>query len=333
MSPCLIIFGMVGNSLVFVVLTKSSMRQTTCSIYLRFLAVFDSLVLCVNLVRYWIIHVTDYDLRDYGAAVCKMHTWAAYWVSYTSAWLLVSVTVERCVSVWFPHKVKTFCTKRKTYIIIIAIILIMALINAHYLYGLGDKYDTEENVTFCDSIYEGHYNFFTFIWPWVDLSIYSLLPSTILTVCNISIIFKVISSNRRILRDNSVRGNSTQNGSLAFRRYQQSSLTAMMLTTSIIYVVCTTPFCIYVIYSANITFEFWDNSQEKAVDDLLWAAVNILQFTNNSINFILYCVSGKRFRDELKGICCRREQRHPVIYNVPTSSNCTRDTSVDLSER
>ena len=330
MSPCLITLGLVGNSLVFIVLTKSSMRQTTCSIYLRFLAVFDSLVLCVNLVRYWIIHVTDYDLRDYSAAVCKIHTWAAYWTSYTSAWLLVSVTVERCVSVWFPHKVKTFCTKRKTYIIIIAIILIMALINAHYLYGLGDKFDTAENVTYCDSIYDDHDYFFTFIWPWVDLSIYSLLPSTILTVCNISIIFKVISSNRRILRDSSVRGNSTQNGSLTFRRYQQSSLTAMLITTSIIYVVCTTPFCIFVIYSNNSIYELLESSQEMAVDELLWAAVNMLQFTNNCINFILYCVSGRRFRAELKGLCCRQEQRRSVIYNVPATSNFTRDTSVEL---
>ena len=332
MSPCLITLGFIGNSLVFIVFNKSSMRQTTCSIYLRFLAVFDSLVLCVNLVRYWIIHVTDYDLRDYSAAVCKIHTWATYWVSYTSAWLLVSVTVERCVSVWFPHKVKTFCTKRKTYIIIIAIILIMALINAHYLYGLGDKYDTEENVTYCDSIFDGHYDFETFIWPWVDLSIYSLLPSTILSVCNTSIIFKVISSNRRILRDSSVSGNSTQNGSLAFRRYQQSSLTAMLITTSIIYVVCTTPFCIFVIYSNNSTYEFLESSQEMAVDELLWAAVNMLQFTNNCINFILYCVSGRRFRAELKGLCCRQEQRRSVIYNVPPSitSNYTRETSVDL---
>ena len=322
MSPCLITLGLVGNSLVFVVLTKSSMKQTTCSIYLRFLAVFDSLVLCVNLVRYWIIHITDYDLRDYSAAVCKIHTWATYWVSYTSAWLLVSVTVERCVSVWFPHKVKTFCTKRKTYIIIIAIILIMALINAHYLYGLGDKFDTAENVTYCGSIYDGYYDFETFIWPWVDLCIYSLLPSTILTVCNISIIFKVISSNRRILWDSSVRGNSTQNDSLAFRRYQQSSLTAMMLTTSIIYVVCTTPFCVSVIYTNN-----W---QDNVMDDLVWVAVNMLQFTNNSINFILYCVSGRRFRAELKGLCCRQEQRRSVIYNVPATSNYTIDSSVDL---
>ena len=330
MSPCLIIFGLVGNSLVFVVLTKSSMRQTTCSIYLRFLAVFDSLVLCVNLVRNWIFHITDYDFRDYSAAVCKIHTWATYWTSYISAWLLVSVTVERCVSVWFPHKVKTFCTKRKTYIIIIAIILIMALINAHYLYGLGVVIDTAENFTYCGSIYDGHFYFDTFIWPWVDLCIYSLLPSTILSVCNISIIFKVISSNRRIISDSSVSGNSTHNGSLTFRRYQQSSLTAMMLTTSIIYVVCTTPFCIHVIYYANLTVELLEYSQEDAVDELLWAAVNMLQFTNNSINFILYCVSGKRFRDELKGICCRREQRHPIIYNVPVTRNCTRDTNVDL---
>ena len=327
MSPCLIILGLMGNSLVFVVLTKSSMKQTTCSIYLRFLAVFDSLVLCVNLARYWIIHLTHYDLRNYTPFVCMIHTWASYWVSYTSAWLLVSVTVERCVSVWFPHKVKTFCTKRKTYIIIIAIILIMALINSHFIYILGNDIDTTNNWTYCHSIYEDS-NFLALAWPWVDFLIYSLFPSTILSVCNISIIYKVISSNREIFQNSSSNESNTRNSSVTFRRSQESSLTAMLLVTSITYVVCTTPFCLFTIYYASSTRILFDDTKKAAVVGLVFAVINMLQFTNNCINFILYCVSGRRFRAELKTLCCCEEQGRPVIYNVPTvdSQSSSRDT-------
>ena len=317
MSPCLIIFGLVGNSLVFVVLTKSSMKETTCSIYLRLLAVFDSLVLCLNLARYWIIHLTDYDLRNYIPFVCMIHTWASYWVSYTSAWLLLSVTVERCVSVWFPHKVKTFCTKRKTYIIIIAIILIMALINSHFIYILGKDIDTTNNWTYCHSIYEDS-NFLALAWPWVDFLIYSLFPSTILSVCNISIIYKVISSNRQIMQNSSSNESNTQTSSVTFRRNQESSLTAMLLVTSITYVVCTTPFCLFTIYYANSDRIVFDDAKKWAVDELVFAVINMLQFTNNCINFVLYCVSGSRFRAELKTLCCFEDQSRPVIYNVPT---------------
>ena len=326
MSPCLITLGLVGNSLVFVVLNKSSMKQTTCSIYLRFLAVFDSLVLCVALVRHWIINIMDYDLRDYSPFVCMIHTWATYWVSYTSAWLLVSVTVERCVCVWFPHKVKTFCTKRKTYIIIIAIILIMALTNSHFIYILGKDIDTTKNWTRCHNIYEDS-NVLTFTWPWVDFLIYSLFPSTILSVCNISVIYKVISSNRRIIQNSSSNETNSQNSSVTFRRSQESSLTAMLLVTSITYIVCTAPFCIHIIYYASFARKVFDDTKSAAVVGLVFAVVNMLQFTNNCINFILYCVSGRRFRAELKTLCCCNKQGRPVIYTVPT--NIANSSSMD----
>ena len=324
MSPCLITIGLVGNSFIFIVLTKSSMKQTTCSIYLRFLAVFDSLVLCLNLARYWIIYLMDYDLRDYSPFVCQIHTWASFWVSHTSAWLLVSVTVERCFSVWFPHKVKMFCTKRKTYIIIVVIILIMAVINSHFLYRLGDYIGTAKNWTYCRNIYDD-YNFLTFTWPWVDFLIYSLFPSTILSVCNISIIHKVISSTRQMLQNSSSNASSTQRGSMTFRRSQESSLTAMMLVTSITYVLCTAPFCIFIIYYAIAPREVFAGAKQRAVGELVFAVVNMLQFTNNCINFVLYCVSGRRFRAELKNLCCFDEQRRPAIYNV--SATNTHSTS------
>ena len=220
-------------------------------------------------------------------------------MSYTSAWLLVSVTVERCVSVWFPHKVKTFCTKRKTYTIIIAIILIMALINSHFICILGKDIDTTTNWTQCRDMYED-YNILTFTWPLMDFVIYSLFPSTILSVCNISVIYKVISSNRQIIQNSSSNESNSQNSSVTIRRSQESSLTAMLLVISITYVVCTAPFCLHVIYYARFVRKVFDDTKSAAVVGLVFAAVNMLQFTNNSINFILYCVSGRRFRAELK---------------------------------
>ena len=329
MSPCLIIFGLMGNSLVFVVLTKSSMKKTTCSLYLRFLSVFDSLVLCVSLMRYWTAYITLYDIRSYSSGVCKIHTWATYWTSHTSAWLLVSVTVERCVSVWFPHKVKMFCTKRKTYTIIISIILVTALISSHYFYGIG--LNIVENESYCVGMYADYSNFETFAWPWVDLCIYSLFPSTILFICKISIIYKVVHTNRGIVQNDSSNGNDFQNSSATTsRRSQESSLTAMLLITSITYIVCTTPLCVFIIYNTITSLEIFKSPLIKAVGELVWAVTNMLQFTNNSINFILYCVSGRRFREELKYLCYRKQQRRPVIYSVPPANTRSRDTNIDI---
>ncbi|XP_041363509.1 B2 bradykinin receptor-like [Gigantopelta aegis] len=217
MSPCLMLLGLVGNTLSFVVLSKSSMRKTTTSLYLRFLAVFDSLVLYSGLMRHWIIYITVYDIREYNSAVCKIHT---------------------------------------------------------------------------------------------------VIPSTILTICNTSIIYKVVSSSRHILQNDSSSGNSIQRRSVSSRRNKASFLTAMLLTTSFTYVVCTTPFCIYSIYKKMLGPSQYDTPQDKAVDELVRLVVNMLQYTNNCINFMLYCVSGKRFRDELSVLCSRQERRRFEIYSV-----------------
>ena len=122
----------------------------------------------------------------------------------------------------------------------------------------------------------------------------SLCCFVIPVVSAITIIHKVLSSSRNALR--SCNDNTAQNRSVSSRKSQASSLTAMLLLTSTTYFICTTPFCIFVIYTNAFGSEL-----DYAVDDLIWASVNMLQFTNNCINFILYCVSGKRFRDELRG--------------------------------
>ncbi|XP_041363545.1 C-C chemokine receptor type 1-like [Gigantopelta aegis] len=330
MSPCLMLLGLVGNTIVFVVLAKSSMRETTTSLYLRFLAVFDSLVLYVGLMRHWIIYLVEYDIRDYSPVVCKIHTWGNYWAIHTSAWLLVSVTLERCFSVWFPHKVKMICTRRKTYTIIITIMLVLATLNAHYLYGLGEYIETIENETFadtCDSMYSDYYDFELLIWPWVDICIYSVFPSSILIMCNISIIYKVVTSSRQVLHHDFSNGNSIQNRSVASRQSQSSSLTVMLLSVSFTYVVCTTPFSIFVIYSNVFAPGEYESAHDQAVDKLVWSVVNMLQYTNNCINFILYCVSGKRFRNELSGLCSRQDRSNPEIYSVPLSNSGTNTTS------
>ncbi|XP_041363533.1 growth hormone secretagogue receptor type 1-like [Gigantopelta aegis] len=316
LSPCLMVVGLVGNVLAIIVLSRPSMKRTTTSLYLRFLAAFDSLVLYTGLMRQWFMHLLDYDIREHNSVACKIHTWVVYWATYTSAWLLVSVTLERCVSVWFPHKVKLIFTKRKTYIIIVTVIVFMAGLSAHYLFGRGFIIKTEDNETIvdlCDNISE-NYNYFDLeIWSWVDYSIYSVIPSFILAVCNISIIYRVVSISRHGLQNENE--NTIQNRSVSSRKSQASSLTAMLLITSTTYVICTTPFCMFVIFT-NVYIQ----QLPTDVDELVWASVNMIQYINNCVNFILYCASGRRFRDELRNLCFRHKRRRPEIYSIRTKN-------------
>jgi hypothetical protein len=39
-----------------------------------------------------------------------------------------------------------------------------------------------------------------------------------------------------------------------------------------------------------------------------WAVVNLIQYINNAIHFFLYCLTGPRFRSELKSMVSRNHK-------------------------
>lgn len=57
---------------------------------------------------------------------------------------------------------------------------------------------------------------------------------------------------------------------------------------------------------------YWlpSTNAEKATARLTHAIVDNLMYTNHAVNFLLYCLSGQRFRLEFKRLldsaCCRR---------------------------
>ena len=70
-----------------------------------------------------------------------------------------------------------------------------------------------------------------------------------------------------------------------------------------------------------------------ALSNALWSAtilssnpiyrvmMNLLQYLNHSINSVLYCIVGSKFRKEFLKIFCRKERPHGVT--TPNSSNNT----------
>ena len=63
--------------------------------HLMVLAVADTLVLYIGLLRLWIGELTGYDMRDQADWVCKLTNVIGYTVSDFSVWLIIAVTIER----------------------------------------------------------------------------------------------------------------------------------------------------------------------------------------------------------------------------------------------
>ena len=76
----------------------------------------------------------------------------------------------------------------------------------------------------------------------------------------------------------------------------------MLLTVCVVFLLCTLPITIYL--SDTDSFESAYGCCFSSY--VLWPIFNMLLYLNNTTNFVLYCVSGKKFRQQLRAMfSCR----------------------------
>ena len=107
-----VLLGTAGNILAFVVLLTRRMRNTSVNLYLTLLACADTGVLCVSAFRTWLTAITGYNFLHVSDAGCKLFMFMFVVFIHISAWLVVAVSVDRFVAVWFPFKSLTMCNVR-----------------------------------------------------------------------------------------------------------------------------------------------------------------------------------------------------------------------------
>ena len=319
--PILIIVGTIGNILSILVLTRRSIRVSTTALYLTFLAFSDLCVLYTGLLRQWLIYLFEYDVRHVSNAGCKIHIWLLYTSLDFSAWILIAVTLERVISAWCPYSAKTKCSRKYATALVVAILIFLLGLNSHLLYGMVHKEQLDEstNATItskCVEINDKYGDFFNLTWPWIDLCAFCLIPFSVIVIGNGFILFKVIKSQRKTKARIVPSINTGETRPSHRTTSKHSSMTAMLFTLNMVFLVTTSPVSIY-----NIGYTHWVSDgthQTYASLDLWWAIVNMLMYTNNSLNFLLYCLSGTRFRQEVKRLFCsmfgQRSQTQVDIY-------------------
>ncbi|ELU04589.1 hypothetical protein CAPTEDRAFT_127887, partial [Capitella teleta] len=121
-TPIIVILGIPGNILSFLVMKARRYRNKSYSHYLCTLAVFDSLVLVGKyLTRVDAILQTTSNrglFDSYGDAACKTHNFAEHVCYLMSSWLVLCMTLERFIAVNFPFKKDLFCKPRNAVTVI-----------------------------------------------------------------------------------------------------------------------------------------------------------------------------------------------------------------------
>ena len=286
--PILLVLGTLGNAFSIIVLQRKALQATSSALYLTALAVVDTVVLYIGLLHYWTLGLGAYDIRNLSGGVCKLHTFLLYTFNDMSVWILVAVTFQRLVSVRFPLQAKTIATRKVAKMSILVFFILLSVVNSHFFWTLDVKSMVVGNITRkeCTVSDMEHMDFLVTAWPWVDFCVFSFVPFLLLLVSNSAIIYQIVvnSPNRTRMASGNV-------------DFNVSGMTTMLVAISIVFLLLTSPVVIYFIGRP-----YWIQTNDQRVHAQLWlfgVISHLLQYTNNAVNFILYCVTGPVFRREL----------------------------------
>lgn len=302
--PVLLIFGIFGNIVSFLILMRRSMRKLSTYVYLAVLSVTDTLILLIGLLPLWIGELTDLVMRDQSDWICKLTNVAGYTASDYSVWLIIAVTVERYIAVCHPLKAPTMCSRRRAVMVIILMLLTFLLLNIHFFWTVEVHTYTHNNDDYAYQC-EGTANFTKLvqdIWPWVDAFLYSFLPFVVISVINSLIIHQVVQAHRS---RSSLQSNIDQRNN----RVQETSLklTMMLLTISFAFLLTTLPMNISLIGTAFYN-RYSNDLRFTARFKLVRTITELLMYLNHSMNFYLYCATGQKFRQQLLLLFCHKSR-------------------------
>ncbi|XP_064596510.1 FMRFamide peptide receptor frpr-18-like [Liolophura sinensis] len=301
-TPIILLFGIVGNLLSFIVMSSRILRRKSYSQYLCALALFDSF----NLVDREIRAVEELLeslgrprlLQGLSTGGCKLHRFIQHVCVSMSSWIIVLMAVERFVVIFFPFRRHVICTPGRS---VLAIMCALGLICLSQVFTLVmTKYsDLAERCTphaQFNLIYTELYTYFYL------LCLILLFPTAIIVVCNLAVVLKISKYKRlrEVIR--------SSDRSDQFISRQGLKTTVMLLTISSVYVLTFLPsvLSMFIIQVSIIEEKPTEETCGKLLAFQPYGHVlEVLSSINYGVNFYIYVLSGKAFRFELQKILRR----------------------------
>ena len=298
--------GTFGNLFSFLILRNKTMTRQSTNLFLAALALADSIILVVGLLRRWLAEITSVDIMNENPWLCKVVSILTYSSSQFSVWLIIAVTIERFIVVSQPLHTSRLCNTRRARKIISFLALTFIGLNLHLLWTITiqEKFENGHNTKKCGPG-EGFELLISVVWQWIDAVLYALAPFIIIIVFNTLIIMQT-------MRATTWRG-SVQNGPMCKVEKRKATkdnnvkLTVMLLSVSFTFLITTFPMAVVMILHPRWNAELETASVQLVTQrHMIRTVAEMLMFLNHSINFYLYCALGQKFRNQVIRALCGR---------------------------
>ena len=292
--PILTPIGLVGNTLSFLVMIQPNNRKMSTCIYMASISINDNLMMCLVL-HYWLVTVVK--IHDWHLWECKI---VAYFVNsslQSSTYQVLAMTIDKYVAIKWPHRAAMYSTPKRARSIPLCVIICALCYNVPHLFAssvIGDQ---------CFAYAVGGTK--TVVFSWITFLVNGIIPFSMLIFMN-SVIVQTVRRSRKMFRSTitTISGREKDQGKERRERTMKSAenqLTIMLLLVTMLFLILLLPTYIRFIY---LTFVERDTPSKYASSMLFFQITFKLYTTNNGINFFLYCISGKKFRNDLKEILC-----------------------------
>ena len=141
------------------------------------------------------------------------------------------------------------------------------------------------------------------MWLTIDASLFVFIPFVLIFGCNVYIILSLLSARKR--RRESLEFQLSPNNQPSDNT---RSITMMLITISIVFLITTSPLTLCYQFYDPLILHFENDPVGMAFwwDLVINTVLVLICYSNNALNFLLYCISGSKFREALSDVCAGR---------------------------
>ncbi|KAH3844109.1 hypothetical protein DPMN_086361 [Dreissena polymorpha] len=285
--PIIAGFGIVGNTLAFIVFRHKSIRENSSSFFLAVRSLSD-IGFLVTLLIIWTSSVFGLYLSRI-LLVCKTLIFLSYVFGCLSVWLVVLVTAENYIRICKPALVKIVCKTRNAKLICLLLVISILISYSFPFWTMTDD---------CTPLHI-HYEFVT-VMVYIDSVFTLFLPSIVILILMAQIAVSLINSNNRRRRLGKF--------PIAGKMNIFTKVTQMLFAVTLVFVILNIPS--HVVRLRLVIASFFKNSLAIRTSDAIAQSIaTMLYYASMAINVIIYLTFGSRFRQALVRIIRGEEFR------------------------
>ena len=247
------------------------------------ISVNDNLMMGMALYN-WLVRSTVAKVEERHLLKCQIAAYLVNFSQQSSAYHILAMTVDKYVAIKWPHKASTYSTPRTAKMIICGVFLCAVIYNCPHLLLASLVGGLCLSYTVGGTVAE--------VFSWTSFIVNVIIPFSMLIHMNY-VIVQTIRKSQKMFRSNA----DTTNKRQKTMKSADNQLTIILLLVTTLFSILLLQTFIRFIYFSLVE----RNTPSKYATSVLLFQITFKLFTtNHAINFFLYCISGKTFRDDLK---------------------------------